>query len=139
MAGGKCCLLCNLRPECGSGTNGMKIPLIPSRVSANAHGVCRCHSRSVPGGRAGSGFQPNFCDSYFGMRVLIAEDDRDSRELLSWLLEKLGYQVIAASNGKEAWDTYRRGRFRIVISDVLMPEIDGLELCRKIRKHKQSK
>src|SRR2546426_3840928 len=73
------------------------------------------------------------------MKVLIVEDDRDSRELLSWLLQKLGYQVIAASNGKEAWEAYKKGRFRIVISDVLMPEIDGLELCRKIRLHKQSK
>src|SRR5436853_5845273 len=73
------------------------------------------------------------------MRVLIAEDDRDSRELLSWILQKLGYQVVAAANGKEAWDAFRRGRFRLVISDVLMPEIDGLELCRRIRTHKQSK
>ena len=73
------------------------------------------------------------------MKVLIAEDDKDSRELLSWLLQKLGYQVTTAANGKEAWDTFRKGRFRIVISDVLMPEIDGLELCRRIRSHKQSK
>ena len=73
------------------------------------------------------------------MKVLIAEDDQDSRELLSWLLEKLGYQVVAVANGKEAWEAFRKGRFRIVILDVLMPEIDGLELCRKIRLHKQSK
>jgi len=73
------------------------------------------------------------------MKVLIAEDDHDSRELLSWMLQKLGYQVIATSNGKEAWDAYRKARFRIVISDVLMPELDGLSLCRKIRGHKQSK
>jgi DNA-binding response OmpR family regulator len=73
------------------------------------------------------------------MKVLIAEDDRDSRELLAWMLEKLGYQVVATTNGKEAWDAFRKGRFRIVISDVLMPEVDGLELCRRIRLHKQSK
>ena len=73
------------------------------------------------------------------MKVLIAEDDGDSRELLGWLLQKLGYQVVSAANGKEAWEAYRKGRFRIVISDVLMPEIDGLELCRRIRLHKQSK
>ena len=73
------------------------------------------------------------------MKILIAEDDRDSRELLCWILEKLGFQVVATENGKEAWEVFRRGRFRLVISDVLMPEIDGLELCRRIRKHKQSK
>jgi DNA-binding response OmpR family regulator len=73
------------------------------------------------------------------MKVLVAEDDRDSRELLTWMLQKLGYQVVATNNGQEAWDAFRKGRFRLVISDVLMPEIDGLELCRRIRKHKQSK
>jgi two-component system cell cycle response regulator len=73
------------------------------------------------------------------MKILIAEDDRDSRELLTWILQKLNYQVTAATNGKEAWDLYRKGRYRIVITDVLMPEVDGLELCRKIRLHKQSK
>src|SRR5205809_5398403 len=73
------------------------------------------------------------------MKILIAEDDRDSRELLRWMLEKLGYQVVAAENGKEAWEAFRRGRFRLVISDVLMPEMDGFELCRRIRKRKQSK
>jgi two-component system, cell cycle response regulator len=73
------------------------------------------------------------------MKILIAEDDRDSRELLRWMLEKLGYEVVAAENGKEAWEAFRRGRFRLVISDVLMPEMDGFELCRRIRKHKQSK
>jgi two-component system, cell cycle response regulator len=73
------------------------------------------------------------------MKILIAEDDRDSRELLCWILEKLGYHVVATANGKEAWEAFRRGRFRLVISDVLMPEMDGLEFCRRIRKHKQSK
>src|SRR5499425_1413522 len=73
------------------------------------------------------------------MKVLIAEDDPDSRELLSWLLQKLGYQVIVTANGKDAWEAYRKGRFRIVVSDVLMPELDGLELCRRIRLHKRSK
>jgi len=74
-----------------------------------------------------------------GMKILVAEDDRDSRELLTWILQKLGYQVVAAENGKEAWEVFRRGRFRLVISDVLMPELDGLELCRRIRNHQQSK
>jgi DNA-binding response OmpR family regulator len=73
------------------------------------------------------------------MKVLIAEDDKDSRELLGWLLQKLGYQVVVTQNGKDAWDAYRKGRFRLVISDLLMPDIDGLELCRRIRGHKQSK
>ena len=73
------------------------------------------------------------------MKILVAEDDRDSRELLSWMLEKLGYEVVATENGNQAWEAFRRGRFRLVISDVLMPEMDGFELCRRIRDHKKSK
>src|SRR5262245_26312080 len=79
------------------------------------------------------------CASNFSMKILIAEDDQDSRELLSWLLEKLGYQVVATENGREAWEAYRRGRFRLVISDLLMPDVDGLELVRRIRAQKQPK
>src|SRR5439155_26968369 len=71
--------------------------------------------------------------------ILMSEDERDSRELLCWILEKLGNQVVATENGKEAWEVFRRGCFRLVISDVLMTIFDGLELCRRIRKHKQSK
>jgi len=73
------------------------------------------------------------------MKVLIAEDDRDSRELLSWLLEKLGYTVVATENGRQAWEAYRRDKFRLVISDLLMPDVDGLELCRRIRSAKAQK
>src|SRR5215471_3242490 len=72
------------------------------------------------------------------MKVLVAEDDRDSRELLSWMLGKLGYQVVATCNGKDAWDAFGKGPFRLVITDLLMPEIDGFELCRRIRSHKRS-
>jgi DNA-binding response OmpR family regulator len=72
------------------------------------------------------------------MKVLIAEDDRDSRELLGWLLQKLGYEVVATENGKDAWEAYRKGQFHLVISDLVMPDIDGLELCRRIRGNKQS-
>ncbi|HYR86666.1 MAG TPA: response regulator transcription factor [Terriglobia bacterium] len=73
------------------------------------------------------------------MKVLIAEDDKDSRELLGWLLQKLGHQIVVTENGGDAWEAYRKGKFRLVISDLLMPDIDGLELCRRIRAHKQSK
>jgi DNA-binding response OmpR family regulator len=79
------------------------------------------------------------CVSYSRMKILIAEDDKDSRELLSWLLQKIGYQVVATENGREAWEAYRRGKFRLVISDLLMPDVDGLELVRRIRAHKQPK
>ncbi len=84
-------------------------------------------------------FAFRFVLEIFCMNVLVSEDDKDSRELLSWLLQKLGYQVVAVENGKQAWDLYRKGRFRLVISDLLMPELDGIELCRRIRAHKRTK
>jgi two-component system, NtrC family, sensor kinase len=67
------------------------------------------------------------------MRVLIAEDDPVSRRLLESYLQKWGYSVTAATNGAEAWRHFQEGTFAIVITDWMMPEIDGLELIRRIR------
>src|SRR5262245_9404099 len=73
------------------------------------------------------------------MKILVPEDYKYSHGRWSWLLQKLGYQVVATENGREAWEAYRRGRFRLVISDLLMPDVDGLELVRRIRAQKQPK
>ena len=67
------------------------------------------------------------------MKILVVEDDTDSRETLGTLLELDGHQVVSAKNGSEGWQTFESGSFRVVISDWLMPEMDGLELCRRIR------
>jgi phosphoserine phosphatase RsbU/P len=68
------------------------------------------------------------------MRILIVEDDLDSSEMLQVLLEQDGHEVTSARNGVEGWDKFTRGNFSVVISDWLMPEVDGLELCRRVRK-----
>ena len=67
------------------------------------------------------------------MRILIVEDDFDARDMLQVLLELDGHDVIPAKNGEEGWKLFQRGHFSVVISDWLMPETDGLELCRRIR------
>jgi len=67
------------------------------------------------------------------MKTLIAEDHRESRETLSRLLRLEGYDVIEAASGLEAWHQFEQDRFTLVISDWLMPQLDGLELCRRIR------
>ena len=67
------------------------------------------------------------------MKILVVEDDTDSRETLGALLELDGHQVVSAKNGSEGWQAFESGPFRVVISDWLMPEMDGLELCRRIR------
>ncbi|MBV8357863.1 MAG: SpoIIE family protein phosphatase [Deltaproteobacteria bacterium] len=67
------------------------------------------------------------------MKVLIAEDEAVSRRLLQNYLQRWGHEVIAAQNGAEAWTLFQAGEFPIVISDWMMPEMDGLELIRHIR------
>ncbi len=67
------------------------------------------------------------------MTVLIAEDDAASRRLLEKAVASFGHQVVAASNGLEAWETFSGGDFSFVITDWMMPGFDGLELCRRIR------
>jgi phosphoserine phosphatase RsbU/P len=67
------------------------------------------------------------------MKVLIAEDEAVSRRLLQNYLQRWGHEVVAAQNGAEAWSLFQAGEFPIVISDWMMPEMDGLELIRRIR------
>ncbi len=67
------------------------------------------------------------------MKVLVADDDRTSRALLHGALLKLGYDVIEAESGSAAWDKLMSTGARIVVSDWVMPDIDGLELCRRVR------
>jgi sigma-B regulation protein RsbU (phosphoserine phosphatase) len=67
------------------------------------------------------------------MRTLIAEDDRSLRETLSRLLRLEGYDVVEAASGIEAWHEFEQSRFTLVLSDWMMPQLDGLELCRRIR------
>lgn len=65
--------------------------------------------------------------------VLIAEDDPLSLSLLEMYLEEEGYAYVSAKNGREALGLYNAGSFPIVITDWMMPEMDGTALCRAIR------
>src|SRR5438477_4209133 len=67
------------------------------------------------------------------MKVLIADDDPVSRRLLQSYLRKWGYEVAVAADGAEAWRLFEQGEFPVVISDWMMPELDGRELIRRIR------
>ncbi|UPT73601.1 MAG: response regulator [Elusimicrobiota bacterium] len=70
------------------------------------------------------------------MKVLIAEDDRTSRSVLKGALAKLGYEAVEAADGAAAWDALGRIGARIIVSDWVMPDCDGLELCRRVRARK---
>ncbi|MGE9296912.1 MAG: response regulator [Puniceicoccales bacterium] len=72
------------------------------------------------------------------MNVLIAEDDQISQNLLKTNLQQMGYQVTVASDGEEAWRIYNACPTRIVVSDWLMPNLDGLGFLQRIRERKES-
>lgn len=66
-------------------------------------------------------------------KILIAEDDRELRQLFYHVLTKHGYAVTGVSNGKEALAALDQSYFDMIISDIMMPEMDGYELVRSIR------
>lgn len=68
------------------------------------------------------------------VKVLVAEDDAVSRKLLEAALQKEGYEVVSVSSGNMAWEAFNETPFRMVVSDWSMPGMDGLELCRLIRR-----
>lgn len=65
--------------------------------------------------------------------ILIVDDDDVVRDMLETQLTAAGYPVLTAKNGAQAMQIFRTQRVRIVLSDWTMPEVDGLELCRRIR------
>jgi DNA-binding response OmpR family regulator len=67
------------------------------------------------------------------MRVLIAEDDSGIRDLLRDLIERQGQTVTVARDGEEAWTIFNEQGTDVVISDWLMPKVEGPELCRRVR------
>jgi len=69
------------------------------------------------------------------MTILIADDEADIRNLIKISLEENGYTVLAAQNGKEAWDVLANQEVHLAILDVMMPVMDGFNLLRRIREH----
>ena len=67
------------------------------------------------------------------MKILIAEDDPVSLHLLRVALESDGHEVLACQSGEEAWEKLALKPVRVIVSDWMMPGMDGLELCRRVR------
>ncbi|MDD2366124.1 MAG: diguanylate cyclase [Desulfuromonadaceae bacterium] len=65
--------------------------------------------------------------------ILIVDDERLQRSVLEANLKAIGYEVVSAANGREALEIFRKGHFPIVMTDWVMPEMSGVELCREIR------
>ncbi len=67
------------------------------------------------------------------MKILVVEDDENSRVLQHTMLEASGYEVFSAGNGREALELIAQARPDLIISDIMMPEMDGFALCRALK------
>ncbi len=68
-----------------------------------------------------------------GVKILTVEDDAVARAVLRRALQKLGHDVVEAKDGREAWALFSDEPVRVIVSDWMMPEVSGLELCQKLR------
>ena len=66
-------------------------------------------------------------------RILLVDDEQSIQTLLSYPLRKEGYEVVQASDGREALTRFGESAFDLVVLDVMMPRMDGLEVCRRLR------
>ena len=68
-----------------------------------------------------------------GVKILTVEDDAVARAVLRRALHKLGHEVVEANDGQEAWTRLEAEPVRVIVSDWMMPNLSGLELCQKLR------
>ena len=66
-------------------------------------------------------------------RILLVDDEQSVQTLLTYPLRKEGYEVIPASTGREALERFEEGQFDLVVLDVMLPEVDGFDVCRQLR------
>jgi two-component system, OmpR family, response regulator len=66
-------------------------------------------------------------------RILLVDDEQSIQTLLSYPLQKDGYQVVQASDGREALTRFSEQSFDLVVLDLMLPKLDGLEVCRRLR------
>ncbi len=74
---------------------------------------------------------PRLNDIFF--EIIVAEDEPITRQRMVGMLEGMGHPVRAFANGADAWRAFDESPSRVVISDWLMPEMDGTELCQRVR------
>ena len=70
-------------------------------------------------------------------RILLVDDEESIQTLLTYPLRKEGYEVVSARDGREGLDRFAEGGFDLVVLDVMMPHVDGIEVCRRLRARSQ--
>jgi DNA-binding response OmpR family regulator len=70
-------------------------------------------------------------------RILLVDDEQAIQTLLGYPLRKDGYEVVAARDGREALDRFANQRFDLVVLDIMLPKLDGVEVCRRLRSRSQ--
>src|SRR5215208_6289488 len=70
-------------------------------------------------------------------RILLVDDEQAVQTLLTYPLRKDGYEVVSAGDGREALDRFSEQRFDLVVLDIMMPRLDGIEVCRRLRARSQ--
>ena len=70
-------------------------------------------------------------------RILLVDDEHSIQTLLSYPLRKDGYHVTSATDGREALQRFEEARFDLVILDLMLPKLDGFEVCRQLRSRSQ--
>ena len=66
-------------------------------------------------------------------RILLVDDEQSIQTLLSYPLRKEGYDVVQATDGRQALDRFDEQTFDLVVLDLMLPKVDGLEVCRRLR------
>ena len=92
------------------------------------HGGRSAARRALAAGREGFSIVNRY-------RILIVDDDAMAREILKRILEHAGYEVMTAGSGPEALRKLHEGIPHLVVVDLMMPEMDGFEVCRRIKSH----
>src|ERR671938_216771 len=70
-------------------------------------------------------------------RILLVDDEQAVQTLLTYPLRKEGYEVVGAMDGQEALDRFGEERFDLVVLDIMLPKLDGIEVCRRLRARSQ--
>src|ERR687896_523782 len=70
-------------------------------------------------------------------RILLVDDEQAVQTLLTYPLRKEGYEVVGAVDGQEALDRFSEQRFDLVVLDIMLPRLDGIEVCRRLRTRSQ--